>query len=120
MGKVSGRGLAWAGSVAGPGAVPGPTHARIHFYSTQDASASGNRVYPSCEEFIEDNPDQGLRMLTPDECKSFLYPRKTYYWCEFCRVANPVRGRTAKWMIQHIEKSSRHRKLAMEHKGECE
>ena len=113
MGKGSGRGLAWAGSVAGPGAGPGPTHARIHFYSTQDASASGNRKYPSCEEFIMDNPDQGLRMLTPDECKSFLHPMKEYYRCEFCRVANLSRG-TAKILVQRIENSPKHREMALD------
>ena len=104
----------------GEGVGPGPTRARIHLYSTQDKSASGNRRYSSCQEFIVDNPDQGLRLLTADECKSLSLSRGAYYWCKFCGCANPVRGGTAKWMIQHIQKSSRHRKLAMEHKGECE
>ena len=104
----------------GEGVGPGPTRARIDLYSTQDKSASGNRVYSSCEEFIEDNPDQGLRLLTLDECKSFLYPSNSYYWCKFCHVANPIRGRTAKPMLQHIKNSSRHRRLARENIGKRE
>ena len=105
MGKGSGRGLAWAGSVAGPGAGPGPTHARIHVYSTQKASASCKNAgqyrqrYPTCDTFIKDNPKQGFRKATSEESarlKRLKRPAIEPYWCELCGVEKARTGGEAK------------------------
>ena len=121
MGKGSGRGLAWAGSVAGPGAGPGPTHARIHFYSTQKASASCKNAgqyrqrCPTCDTFIADNPRQGFRKATSEERARLKRKRPAIdpFWCELCGVANSTGGwDNAKRLVQHV-RGVNHRRRAM-------
>ena len=120
MGKGSGRGLAWAGSVAGPGAGPGPTHARIHVYSTQKASASCKTAgkyrqgYPTCDTFIRDNPKQGLRKATSEESARLKRPAIEPYWCDLCGVASSSGGwGNAKRLFEHVTGSRNHQRYYM-------